>query len=200
MFHTERSTAATRARLQGPPSLIVSTRCSRWALGFLLSLALPHMLPPRSRSNLPRCSALNFANPIQTGVRYNRISTTGDARTASKATTKPQTMKLRTYPRRCWNPVTQRFDTHIARALFVWRFCVWAYDRGARYWGIEIQVKGRPEILKLDKHGWLRHDLDWSRYWQIQVGLGKVGISYDDNAHRRDRWEMRHKWAGLWAS
>ena len=96
--------------------------------------------------------------------------------------------------------MTQRFDTHIARALFVWRFCIWAYDRGARYWGMEIHIKGRPDVLKLDRHGWLRHNLDWSRYWQIQVGLGKVGISYDDNAHRRDRWEMVHKWASFWAS
>jgi len=103
-------------------------------------------------------------------------------------------MKLVTYKSKFWNPKTQQEDTRLARALFVWRFRVWAYDPGTWVWTVEIHVRNSPQIVRLDRRGWFRHNFDWSYHWYVHIGLGKVGISYDENAHQRHGWEFKYRY------
>ena len=100
-------------------------------------------------------------------------------------------MRLAAYRHKSWNPKTQQEETRITRALCIWRFRVWVYDPGIWAWTVEIHVKDSPEILLLDRRRWFRHNFDWSHHWHVHVGLGKVGISYDEMAYRRYGWQVR---------
>ena len=103
-------------------------------------------------------------------------------------------MGLTTYRRKFWSQKTRRGYTRTPRALFVWRFRVWMYEPGTWVWTVEIHVKDSPEVIRLGKQGWFRHNFDWSYHWYVHLGLGKVGISYDGNAHRRHGWEIRYRY------
>jgi hypothetical protein len=69
------------------------------------------------------------------------------------------------------------------------------YDPGIWLWSVEIHVKNSPQIILLDKRGLLRHSFDWFSCWHVHVGLGRVGVSYDENAHQRYGWELRNRYS-----
>jgi hypothetical protein len=81
------------------------------------------------------------------------------------------------------------------RTLHFWRFAIWRHESDVQAWRLEIHVKDSPDIVVLDRHGWFRQSFDWFYYWRVRITLGKVGISYDGNSHRRQGWQMRRRLA-----
>ena len=81
------------------------------------------------------------------------------------------------------------------RALHVWRFAIWVHKSGIQAWRVEIHVKDSPDIVVLDRYGWFHQSFDWFYYWHVRITLGRVGISYDGNSHRRQGWQMRRRLA-----
>jgi hypothetical protein len=90
------------------------------------------------------------------------------------------------------NPQTRQAGT---RALYFWRFAIWLNKSDVQAWRVEIHVKDSPDVVVLDRCGWFCQSLDWFYYWRVRITLGRAGISYDGNSHRRQGWQMRHRLA-----